>query len=61
MHSILYGALEEVVIVKRNMEENIEQGKIKWSENDLYSNTVLLKEQIYYLILQIFYILIGDI
>ena len=29
MHLMLHGALEEVVIVKRNMEENIEQVKMK--------------------------------
>ena len=29
MRSMLHGALEEVVIVKRNREENIEQGKMK--------------------------------
>ena len=46
---MLYGTLEEVVIVKRNMEENIQQGK-------MICNTGHLKEQIYYLILQIFYI-----
>ena len=32
---MLQGALEEVVIVKRNMKENIEQGKMKSSQNDL--------------------------
>ena len=32
---MLHESLEEVVIVKRNMEENIEQGKMKWSQNDL--------------------------
>ena len=29
MRSMLHGSLEGVVIVKRNMEENIEQGKMK--------------------------------
>ena len=54
VHLMLHGALEEVVIVKRNMEENIEQVKMKWVK--IICNTVLLKEQIYYLILPIFYI-----
>ena len=48
------GALEEVVIVKRNMEENIEHGKMKWSQNNLYHSS--FERKIYYLILQIFYI-----
>ena len=29
VRSMLHGVLEEVVIVKRKMEENIEQGKMK--------------------------------
>ena len=29
VRSMLHGVLEEAVIVKRNMEENIEQGKMK--------------------------------
>ena len=29
VRSMLHGVLEQVVIVKRNMEENIEQGKMK--------------------------------
>ena len=29
VRSLLHGVLEEVVIVKRKMEENIEQGKMK--------------------------------
>ena len=36
---MLHGALEEVIIAKRNMKENIEQGKIKWSQNDLYHSS----------------------